>query len=166
MDTVMTQAKPSATWRLAPGWRKGVLVLHVIAGIGWMGVDIAVFVLLMTARTSADPILVVSGFNAIRLIVPVAVPPLSLTILITGLLLGLGTSWGLIRYWWVLVKLCLSLIMTVLAFLSLVPGVNTVDSTVERNGHQLELAVPIIRLPPPLIWTYILQQWAASGCCS
>ena len=97
-------------------------MLHVISGICWMGVDIAVFILLLKARSSDDPALVVSGFNAIRMFVPIAVPPLSLSILITGVLLGLGTTWGLIRYWWVLVKLCLSLIMTVLVFVSLVCG--------------------------------------------
>jgi hypothetical protein len=59
-----------------------------------MGVDIALLVLLITARTTDDPALVVSGFNAIRIIVPVSVPPLSLSILATGLLLGLGTKWG------------------------------------------------------------------------
>ena len=114
------------TWRLTPATRKTVMVLHAITGISWMGVDIALFVLLMTARTTDDPALVVSGFNAIRIIVPVAVPPLSLGILVTGLILGLGTPWGLIRYWWVLVKLILSLIMTALVFLSLVPAINSI----------------------------------------
>jgi hypothetical protein len=92
-----------------------------------MGVDIALLVLLITARTANDANLVVSGFNAIRMIVPVAVPPLSLSILATGLILGLGTPWGLVRYWWVLVKLVLSLVMTVLVFTSLVPGVNSIE---------------------------------------
>lgn len=65
MRAVTTQTNQSiTTWRLAPAWRKGLLVLHVISGISWMGVDIAVFILLMTARTSDDPALVVSGFNA------------------------------------------------------------------------------------------------------
>ncbi len=113
-------------WQLPPAWRKGLLVLHIISGIGWMGVDIALFILLITARTSDNALLVVSGFNAIRMIVPLAVPPLSLSILVTGVLLGLGTNWGLLRYWWVLVKLCLSLIMTMLVFTSLVPGVNAI----------------------------------------
>jgi hypothetical protein len=71
-----------------------------------------------------NPALVASGFNAIRMIVPVAVPPLSLGVLATGLVLGLGTKWGLVRYWWVLVKLILSLVMTVLVFVALVLGVN------------------------------------------
>lgn len=157
MRTVATQTNPAqTTWRLAPAWRKGVLVLHSISGIGWMGVDIAIFVLLMTARTSDDVAVVVSGFTAIRLIVPVAVPPLSLSILLTGLLLGLGTSWGLLRYWWVLVKLCLSLLMTVLVFLSLVPGVNElakVDmTTVSADAVRASLGdAPTQLLFPPIV---------------
>jgi uncharacterized membrane protein len=102
------------------------MVLHAISGISWMGVDIAILILLVNARTSDDAAVVASGFNAIRMIVPAAVPPLSLSILITGVLLGLGTSWGLVRYWWVLVKLCLSLVMIVLVFTSLVPAVNEI----------------------------------------
>jgi hypothetical protein len=115
-----------SAWRLTPAMRKSVMVLHAITGIGWMGVDIALFVLLITARTTDDATLVVSGFNAIRIIVPVAVPPLSLGILVTGLILGWGTPWGLVRHWWVLVKLILSLIMTVLVFLSLVPAASSI----------------------------------------
>lgn len=116
--------RPSTTWRLAPAARKSVLVLHIISGVSWMGVDIALLALLFTARTTSDALLIVSAINAIRIIVPLAVPPLSLAILATGLILGLGTPWGLLRYWWVLVKLVLSLIMTVLVFSSLVPGIN------------------------------------------
>lgn len=120
-------ATRTRTWRLPPAARKAVLVLHIVAGIGWMGVDVALFVLLMTARTTDDANLVISGFNAIRMIVPVAVPPLSLGILATGLVLGWGTPWGLLRYWWVFVKLILSLVMTVLVFVSLVPAVNSIE---------------------------------------
>jgi hypothetical protein len=117
----------NTTWRLSPTLRKAMLVLHVISGVGWMGVDIALLVLLISARTTSDPILVASGLNALRMIVPVAVPPLSISSVVTGLILGLGTPWGLLRYWWVLVKLVLSLIMTILVFVALVPGVNSIS---------------------------------------
>jgi hypothetical protein len=123
-----------STWRMSPALRKSVLVLHIVLSIGWMGVDIALLVLLFTARTTDDVNLVVSAFNAIRMIVPVAVPPLSLGILATGLLLGLGTPWGLVRYWWVSVKLLLSLIMTVLVFTSLVPGVSSMAILAATTG--------------------------------
>jgi hypothetical protein len=126
-DTAISTNTLPLTWRLWPALRKAVLVLHIVAGISWMGVDIALFVLLVTARTTNDANLAASGFNAIRMIVPVAVPPLSLGILATGLILGLGTPWGLVRYWWVLVKLILSLVMTALVFLSLAPAVSNLQ---------------------------------------
>lgn len=146
----------SATWRLAPAARKAVLVLHVVSGIGWMGVDIALFVLLITARTTNDAALVISGFNAIRMIVPVAVPPLSLSILVTGLTLGLGTPWGLVRYWWVVVKLVLSLVMAVLVFVSLVPAVNSIDvlsaTTLSADAVRASLGpLPTQLMFPPIV---------------
>jgi hypothetical protein len=135
---------------------KAVMVLHVICGIGCMGVDIAVFVLLMTAHTTNDPALVISGFNAIRMIVPIAVPPLSLGILLTGLVLGLGTRWGLLRYWWVLLKLTLSLIMAVLVFVSLVPGVNSIavlsTTTTSADAVRASLSsLPNELMFPPIV---------------
>jgi hypothetical protein len=157
MRNIATQMKLSTmTWRLTPTARKAVLVLHAITGIGWMGVDIAVFVLLMTARTTDDPALVVSGFTAIRMIVPIAVPPLSLGILVTGLILGLGTRWGLVRYWWVLIKLLLSLVMTVLVFVSLVPAVNSIAvlSTTATSADAVRAslgALPTQLMFPPIV---------------
>jgi hypothetical protein len=136
--------------------RKAVLVLHVICGIGWMGVDIALLVLLITARTTSDPALVISGFNAIRMIVPVAVPPLSLGILLTGIVLGLGTRWGLVRYWWVLIKLLLSLVMTILVFMSLIPGVNSIAvlsaTTSSADAVRASLGtLPTMMMFPPIV---------------
>jgi hypothetical protein len=147
----------TATWQLTPASRKAVMVLHAICGIGWMGVDIAVFVLLMTARTSDDAALVVSGFNAIRMIVPIAVPPLSLGVLATGLLLGLGTRWGLVRYWWVLVKLVFSLIMTVLVFVSLVPGVNSIAVLSTTTASAVALRASLGSLPDQLMFPPIVS---------
>jgi hypothetical protein len=153
MQHVVPRTTP---WRLTPAWRKAVLVLHVVAGIGWMGVDIALLVLLITARTTDDAALVVSGFNAIGMIVPIAVPPLSLSILVTGIILGLGTRWGLVRYWWVLVKLLLSLIMTVLVFVSLVPTVRGIavlsTTTISADAVRASLGtLPTMLMFPPVV---------------
>lgn len=144
------------TWRLAPAVRKSLLVLHAVTGISWMGVDIALLVLLITARTTNDAALVISAFHAIRMIVPVAVPPLSFGILITGLILGWGTSWGLVRYWWVLVKLLLSLVMTVLVFSSLVPAINSlaIPSTTSLSAEAVRASmgsIPTQLMFPPVV---------------
>ncbi len=45
-----------------------------------------------------------------------------LVCLVTGLLLGLATKWGLVRYWWVLVKLVLNLLLCTLIVVALTPG--------------------------------------------
>ncbi len=153
ISNVATRTTP---WRLTPAARKAVLVLHVVAGIGWMGVDIALLVLLITARTTNDAALVVSGFNAIGMIVPITVPPLSLGILLTGSVLGLGTRWGLVRYWWVLVKLLLSLVMTVLVFASLLPAVSGIAvlsaTTISADAVRASLGtLPTMLLFPPVV---------------
>jgi hypothetical protein len=120
-----------------------VIVLHAVSGIGWMGVDIALFLLLLDARTTSNALDAISGYKAVSLIVPTAVPPLCIGILVTGLLLGWGTPWGLLRYWWVFIKLLLSLLMTVLVFVLLLPGIHalpnvtdslTADAVRERLG--------------------------------
>jgi hypothetical protein len=46
--------------------------------------------------------------------------------LVTGLLLGMGTTWGLLRYWWVAVKLALNLVLCTLIVLVLRPGMDEV----------------------------------------
>lgn len=111
-------------WRLAPRLRKSVLWLHIVSGVVWMGLDVGLYLLLMTGLTTDDGALAAACYRAVAVIVPVAVPVLSLSMLATGLLLGWGTTWGLLRYWWVFVKLVMGIVLTVLVFIALVPGVN------------------------------------------
>lgn len=155
-----------AAWRLPPALRKAVLVLHIVIAISWMGVDMALLVLLITARTTDSAILAISGFSAIRMIVPVAVPPISLGILATGLILGMGTRWGVLRYWWVVVKLLLSLVMTILVFVSLVPAVSSIalgpPGSLSADAVRAHLgALPTMLLFPPVVSFLMLGVAAA-----
>ena len=43
---------------------------------------------------------------------------------------------------------------------------NSVEYTVRRNGRELALAVPLVRLFPQLIWNYASRQLAGSGLSS
>lgn len=76
-------------WQWAFCLRKWLLVLHVISGIGWMGVDVALFLLLLSARTTANTTDAISSYMAVNLIVRLAVSLLCLGMLSTGLLLSL-----------------------------------------------------------------------------
>lgn len=114
--------------RLSPALRKTIVVFHSVLGIGWMGVDIALFVLLLHGRSAVDAAEAAGSYRAIAVVVPAVVPALSVGVLVTGILLGWGTAWGLLRYWWVFLKLVLSMVMTVMVYVGLVPAVQAIPT--------------------------------------
>ncbi|HWC41534.1 MAG TPA: hypothetical protein VHK02_06075 [Actinomycetota bacterium] len=110
-------------WRLGSRTRKGVLVLHIASAGAWLGVDVAMGVLIFTALASDDLATRALCYRALEL---VAVGPLlacGLLSLLTGVVLGLGSRYGLVRYWWVAVKLVLNLVLTALVLVALAPEV-------------------------------------------
>jgi hypothetical protein len=144
--------------RLTPIWRKTVLVLHIAGGVGWMGLDASLVVLAATGLTTANGRTAASCYTAIGLVVPTAVLTLSLIMMATGLILGLGTKWGLIRYWWVLVKLALGLVLTGLVLFALLPATvalpDAVASAGDGGGAAVRAALgatPVQLMFPPVV---------------
>src|SRR6266851_9960371 len=56
-----------------------------------------------------------------------AIVPLAITALLTGLVMSLGTHWGLFRHYWVLISLALTLLRTVVLVLHM-PSVSAMAS--------------------------------------
>ena len=98
---------------MSPGVRKLALATHLTVSIGWLGAVVAYLVLDVTVATTQDPQLVRSAWIAMGLVVSTAIVPLALASLLTGLVMSLGTKWGLIRHWWVLISLGLTIVATV-----------------------------------------------------
>ena len=150
-----TMARSRTGWRLSPGMRKATLLLHIVCGVGWMGADVVLSILLFRGLTTDDGSVAASCYIAVSEFVPVAVPPLSVGVLLTGLLLGWGSKWGVLRYWWVLVKLILSSIMVVLVFTSLIPGINdlnSADATMSADAVRDSLgSAPSQMMFPPIV---------------
>jgi len=144
-----------ASWRLSPRLRKVTLLAHILSGVGWMGTDIALFLLLLTGLTTDDGQIAASCYIAVAVFVPVAIPVLSLGMLATGLLLGRGTKWGLLRYWWVVVKLAMGVILTVLVFIALIPGINDMprpDAMTSADAVRASLgSAPTQLMFPPVV---------------
>jgi hypothetical protein len=117
-----------ATPRLAlgRGWRRGLLVTHVVSGGAWIGIDVIVAVLVATGWFADDLELRSLAYRALAAFVVWPMLVSGLVCLGTGLLLGLGTKWGLVRYWWVLVKLVLNLLLCTLIVVVLQPGMDDV----------------------------------------
>ena len=139
---------PTSGFRLSRRVRRGLLAVHILCGVGWMGADVLLAILVLTGRLSDDGATVAAAYTAIRLVIPPAVPVLASGMLVTGVLLGLGTKWGLVQWWWVFVKLMIGIVLTVLVFVALVPGAlsipegltgtaDAVRDTVGRAGEDL-----------------------------
>jgi hypothetical protein len=102
---------------LTSALRKFLLTLHVLSSLGWAGA-VAVFVVLdIAALTGADPQLGRLLWLALQAAVWSLLVPLAFASLLTGVMLALGTVWGLFRHYWVLFKLVLTLIATVVLVL-------------------------------------------------
>ncbi len=134
--------------------RKSLLVLHVACGVGWMGADVVLAILMLTGWFSGDGPTVAAAYTAARLVIPPTVPVLAGGMLVTGVLLGLGTKYGLLQWWWVFVKLVIGVVLTVLVFVLLLPG--ALDLPTGLTGTADEIRAEVGRqgrhlLFPPLV---------------
>ncbi len=120
--------------RLSPTLRKGLLTAHIVTAVSWIGVDIVLLVLALTALTSTDPSTVAASYVAIGAFAIVLLVPAGVLTLVTGLLLGAGTRWGIVRYWWLTVKLVITVVLTTLVILLLRPRVAEVAGRAEQAG--------------------------------
>ncbi|GAB3930301.1 hypothetical protein GCM10029976_031800 [Kribbella albertanoniae] len=97
---------------MSPRLRKVVLTAHVATSVGWLGSVVAYLALDVTAATSQDVDAVRGAYSAMALVAMYVVVPLALASVVIGIVNALGTPWGLIRHYWVLAKLLLTLIAT------------------------------------------------------
>jgi len=106
---------------LTPSLRKLALAAHVTSSVGWLGAVGSFLALAVAGLVGKDEALVRSVYVAMELTTWVVIVPLALAALLTGLVVALGTSWGLFRHYWVLVKFMLTILATVLLFLHTQP---------------------------------------------
>lgn len=105
--------------RFSPVLRKTVVTAHVVTAVGWLGAEAVILVLAASGVAGADPAVV---YPAAGLIGGTLLGPLAVAAWLVGVISSLGTPWGLVRYWWVLVKLATTTVMTGLMLFVMVPG--------------------------------------------
>lgn len=106
--------------RLRPAAYRAVRTAHIVVSGGWLGVGIGKLVLEILALTTGSAERASALFAAATEI-GCAFPPMIVATLLTGVALAVGTRWGLLRYYWVITKLGLSLAVVVTA-MALVDG--------------------------------------------
>ena len=113
--------------QMAPRIRKAALALHICSSVGWIGAAFAYLGLAVAAQVSQQASTVYSAWMGMELIGWVIIVPLGCLAFLTGLLMSLGTSWGLVRHYWVLI----ALVLTTLALGVLLLHMPTVTQTAE-----------------------------------
>ncbi len=91
-----------------PAVRRGLLVAHIAASVGWLGAIAASLALAVVALVTTDPAVIGAVYRVLEPLGWVALVPFSLAALATGVIQSLVSSWGLIRHYWVLAKLVLN----------------------------------------------------------
>jgi len=107
---------------MKPGSRKFVRAAHVTFTVGWLGAVAGFLALAIAGLSSQDSQMVSAAYLAMDLIARFVIVPLSLApLLLTGPILSLGTPWGLFRHYWIIVKLVINILSTIILLVHLQP---------------------------------------------
>ena len=117
--------------------RKFALASHLTMAVGWIGTVVAYLALGIAASTSQDAQTVRSAWVAMELIGWYVIVPLAVASLATGLVMSLGTRWGLFRHYWVIFSLVLTTFATTVLLLHM-PDVSSI-AKVAREAEEARL---------------------------
>ena len=122
-----------------PKIRKLVLAVHLTFSVGWIGTVIAYLAFGIAAVTNpGDVRLVRSAWTGMDLIGWWVIVPLASGSLVTGLVLALGTKWGLFRYYWVAISFALTVFGTLVLIFHMPTVSSTAASAQRLEGKALE----------------------------
>jgi hypothetical protein len=116
---------------MGPGLRKFALAVHLAFSVGWIGAVVVYVTLGVAAVASQDVHTIRAAWIAMELTGWYAIVPLALASLLTGIVMALGTKWGLFRHYWVLFSLVLTIVATVVLLLHM-PDVTALTKAAQR----------------------------------
>jgi hypothetical protein len=103
---------PSARFRLHRRSHRTLLTAHILTSVGWFGLAVGVAACGISATVTTDPTLPVPLYRLMEA-APWLTIPLGIGAAGTGVVLGLGTRYGLVRSWWVLAKITITITVVV-----------------------------------------------------
>ncbi len=130
---------------MSPRLRKLALTVHVVSSVGWLGAIAGTLALAVAGATSQDAQLVRAAYLAMESTGWSVLVPLSVASLLTGLLQSLATKWGLLRHYWILTKLLINLLATIV----LLAYMQTLAVLADIAASGAELGV--LRSPSPML---------------
>jgi hypothetical protein len=95
-----------------PRWRRVALLAHVSCSVGWLGAVVTFMALALIGMSSTNVPTIKAAYLVMEILIWAVILPFNLASLVSGLVCALGTSWGLLRHYWVVIKLVLNLLTT------------------------------------------------------
>jgi hypothetical protein len=93
---------------LPPALRRAMLAAHIICSVGWIGATAAYLALGVAAEVNMQPQTVRAAWIGMELSGWFVIVPFGCLGYLTGLVLSLGTPWGLFKHYWVVIALVLT----------------------------------------------------------
>jgi hypothetical protein len=99
---------------MPPLLRRLALIAHITCSVSWLGAVVAFLGLALVGLRGQDAQKVAASYLAMDIITSLAIVPLCLASVATGLVQSLGTVWGLFRHYWVVAKLVITVPSTLI----------------------------------------------------
>jgi hypothetical protein len=131
---------------LSPSLRRLALTVHIVVAVGWLGAVLSFLALAVTGLVGSAAQTVRAAYLAASVITGAVIVPVSLAALLSGLVMALGTPWGLVRHYWVLVKFLLTVVAVALLLLHTQPIGLVATVAAERPLAPAELQRVRIRI--------------------
>jgi hypothetical protein len=132
---------------MSPGLRKFALATHLTLSIGWIGAVAAYMALDVAAATSEDAQVLRAAYLMMESVARYVIVPLAFASLLTGLVMSLGTNWGLFRHYWVLISFLLTLIATTV----LLAETRVISSLAEMSADPTTSSEDLRGMPSTLV---------------
>ena len=134
---------------MTPALRRVTFTTHITSSVGWVGAATAFLALAVIGVTSEDERTVRGAYLVMAPAAWFVLVPLAHASLLSGIALSLGTTWGLFRHYWVVLKLGITVFATVILLIYMgtfrqmagVAADPVVDLAVVRNASPIVHAI-------------------------
>lgn len=114
------------------------LSVHLSVSVGWIGAVVAYLALGVATVVGDDVQTMRGGWSAMKVVGWYVIVPLAGASLLTGVVLALGTKWGLFRHYWVSISFFLTSISTLILILHMPTVSATAEHAQRLEGAALE----------------------------
>jgi hypothetical protein len=97
---------------MTPSLRRFTFTAHITSSLGWVGAVMAFLALAIIGFTSDDERTVRGAYLVMAPAAWFVLVPLAHASLLSGIALSLGTTWGVFRHYWVVLKLLITVFAT------------------------------------------------------